>query len=791
MKRSPLGGILLWSLVLTASLAADAGVLVPSSKKKVPDPALLSLEELQVRIRVDHRLMRVQLTQVYASHTGDILEGTYVFSFPPGASLSDFAIWDGVTRIPGVVLEKRKAAEIYQELASQAIDPGLLQMGEAGEESEIPAGYFTVKVAPIPPYGYKRVELEYQQALPVAGGQVAMYLPLKSRLWPAQKAAAVSLDLQIDDGRPIQDFALTSKLYPVPWTQPAPGKVEGRWEGKGVVLAEDFGFRWRVDAAQPSSVFLTWRGRESDLRAGRQLTAIDAPAQGELEDGYFLLDQLFPSAAAGPDRPPLTAVLVVDASLSMWWDKLRQAEDALKAFTAALRGGDSFNLILFNETAKAVFPSPVPASPENVRKAMDAFYAAYLSGGTNPVPALEEAVRQANAAATPEKCLVLIGDWVPTAGTLKNSTVIKKAEPLLKGKPLRVHGVLTGDDANRPLLETLATWTDGQLLWLGERDSLADELALFAGRLGQQPYGELRLDAPGAAFFQVYPAHPVSIFAATTGAWVGRYKPLAEPPTLTLRGLNPDRTPFEQKVAAPLPEQDLGHPLLPRFWARARVDYLLDKINREGEDAASIREIVALAQKFKFVTPYTSFLAAPRSLLRPRVIQPRDPVLRIEADPSVTAASVQLPWGEILPLDYLPELAVWQARFFVPGDVPDGAHRCLVMLRDRAGRLFREEKTFVIDSAAPAARWLNPVAEARAGGTLALRVDAPPDTRLLHASLEGAGRVALRWDAAAGCSLGTLKLPPGSPPGARRLTLLAEDTAHNVYRKDYAVRILP
>ena len=173
------------------------------------------------------------------------------------------------------------------------------------------------------------------------------------------------------------------------------------------------------------------------------------------------------------------------------------------------------------------------------------------------------------------------------------------------------------------------------------------------------------------------------------------------------------------------------------------------------------------------------------------MIQPRDPVLRIQADPAVVSASVQLPWGEILPLERLPELAVWQARFFVPGDVPDGAHRCLVMLRDRAGRLFREEKSFVIDSVAPAARWLNPVAEARAGDTLALRVDAPPDTRLLNASLEGAGRVALRWDAAAGCSLGTLKLPPGSPPGGRRLTLLAEDTAHNVYRKDYAVRILP
>ena len=36
MKRSNLGGILLWSIVLSAALAADAGVLIPSSQKGVP-----------------------------------------------------------------------------------------------------------------------------------------------------------------------------------------------------------------------------------------------------------------------------------------------------------------------------------------------------------------------------------------------------------------------------------------------------------------------------------------------------------------------------------------------------------------------------------------------------------------------------------------------------------------------------------------------------------------------------------------------------------------------------------
>ena len=60
-----------------------------------------------------------------------------------------------------------------------------------------------------------------------------------------------------------------------------------------------------------------------------------------------------------------------------------------------------------------------------------------------------------------------------------------------------------------------------------------------------------------------------------------------------------------------------------------RVDALLEKIDQNGEDKASIDEIIQLSRKYKFVTPYTSFLAAPRSLLRR--VPPPIPALRPSA----------------------------------------------------------------------------------------------------------------------------------------------------------------
>src|SRR6476646_6996402 len=126
-------------LLLVAVLAApipllgDAGVLIPGDGS-APDPSVLSLDQMAVDIRIDNQDARVAIRQVFASHRPNVLEGEYLFAMPSRATLSDFAVWDGVTRIPGVILERRRAEELYESLKQQQIDPGLLQQGGRGTE---------------------------------------------------------------------------------------------------------------------------------------------------------------------------------------------------------------------------------------------------------------------------------------------------------------------------------------------------------------------------------------------------------------------------------------------------------------------------------------------------------------------------------------------------------------------------------------------------------------------------------------------------------------------------------
>src|SRR5512145_1320194 len=160
--------IILCSLLTPVVTAwGDAGVLIPSSDTDKPDPAKLSLQDMQVSILVDNQHATVSVRQIFASHVGAVLEGQYLFAINPEALVSDFAVWDGPVRIPGVILERKRAEEIYNALRLQEIDPGLLQQAEQGEEGGSRMSFFSARITPIPAYGTKRLELAYTERLPL------------------------------------------------------------------------------------------------------------------------------------------------------------------------------------------------------------------------------------------------------------------------------------------------------------------------------------------------------------------------------------------------------------------------------------------------------------------------------------------------------------------------------------------------------------------------------------------------------------------------------------------------
>ena len=79
------------------------------------------------------------------------------------------------------------------------------------------------------------------------------------------------------------------------------------------------------------------------------------------------------------------------------------------------------------------------------------------------------------------------------------------------------------------------------------------------------------------------------------------------------------------------------------------------------------------------------------------------------------------------------------------------------------------------------------------GQTIDLKVSASANTRILIARMEDAGAipVALRWDARAAANTGPLTIPEQTIPGIYKLTVTAEDIAHNIATQEVQIEVLP
>jgi Ca-activated chloride channel family protein len=474
----------------------------------------------------------------------------------------------------------------------------------------------------------------------------------------------------------------------------------------------------------------------------------------------------------------------------MQWEKLERSYAAASKILEALRPQDQFNLLLFNTRVDSFRPQPVAADTSTVMAAMEWLRSSHLRGGTDLEKALDAGLTQASVSGS---ALVLLTDGGADRGLVSTGKLAPwyaaRWSQIAANQRPKTDIFAVGDDANLPLLRLLAR-NDGVLESVLSTEPVDFKLATFLSEMGQSPIGDLHLTvSKQAAVDKVYPLDD-AVFDGGEAAWVGQYLKPVKSASFDVDGKQRGQ-PVTADTKAALPAQDLEHDQLPRLWAGARVQALLDQIDREGETEAAIEEIIRLARKYKFVTPYTSFLAAPRALLRPRVIRPGDPVLRIHTDPAIVSVIALFPFGLEKPLRYLAGEDVWQTRFLAPPEMSDGTYAVRLVLRDKDGQVYRESKSFVIATTPPTLNVHLDRTRYHAGEMVPLTVHASQTTRTLTARVEGLSPVSLRWNPGAAASTGQLWLPSGLPSGDYVVTVTAEDVAHNLGSREVHIEVVP
>lgn len=756
---------------------SQTGVLIPSNKS-VPDASVLSLQTMNVDICIDNQTATVRVVQIFDNHTDQNLEAKFLFALPDRASVADFAIWEGDARIPGVMMERRRANKVYGEIKQKMIDPGILQQAdEKGGNSA-----FSAKVFPITPYGTKRIEMEYTENLPIENLSSSFTFPLKPNLGESQNVGEFNLTVCVYNEHLISNIRYDLQKFPLQISRQTETEFEAEFHARDYNLTDDFSFRYRLDVPESQFSFIAYRAPEN-------ISAYDLrnPKIAEKNaDGFFEARAIFNEHSAEKTQPR-RVLLMLDTSLSMYGEKLQRAVEAIDFFLHNLNAQDEFNVILFGNGANAFSERVLPATPENVENALNFIKSSHLGGGTNLKKAFEKAIELQNGFSGGERSIILISDANPTKETTDLKTLIKIFEKK-SANSIKLYAFAIGNDANTSLLEELTAKTHAYFTKLRETEDISAALKIFFSKVGTPTVENLRFSAADEEnFYQIYPTAENS-FDGSGFSFVGRYKTPKESERINFSAqFGAYNLALSKNVN--LPEFADLHKHLPRLWAKARIDALVREINAGGEREDYINEIIRLSQKYKIVSPYTAFLAAPRALLRPRLIQPGDPVIRVKTDESIREVYAVLPFGETQPFTFLESEGVWEMRFLAPAWMPDGVYSCRLILTDKDGNGFEEKKTFVVDSHAPKVKINLRETSVKPGEEINISVSADSDTARLTAKLYGAKPVQLFWSNEEKANIGKMRIPESVAPGKYVLTVTAEDFAHNQNSEEIILEI--
>ena len=85
---------------------------------------VLTIDAVHIRTAIAGGVAQTEVEQVWRNDTDAAQEGSYLFPLPEGATVSDFALYDGDRKMVGRLLDKDQAADTYEGIVRR-VDPRL------------------------------------------------------------------------------------------------------------------------------------------------------------------------------------------------------------------------------------------------------------------------------------------------------------------------------------------------------------------------------------------------------------------------------------------------------------------------------------------------------------------------------------------------------------------------------------------------------------------------------------------------------------------------------------------
>ncbi|RZN25395.1 marine proteobacterial sortase target protein [Bradyrhizobium sp. Leo121] len=594
---------------------ARSGSLLLKTDEGYDDAVRLGTD---VDLTVSGPTIRARVTQIFRNPTKDWVEAVYVYPLPTGGAVDTLKMVVGDRIVVGDIKERRQARVIYEQAKRNGQKAALT-------EQERP-NIFTNSVANIGPGETVLVQIEYQEPVQQSGNEFSLRVPMV--VAPRYNPAPIvqSVDLRPDGGGwgatksdpvPDRDRITPTVLDPAKHAPVNPTNITVRLQA-GFPLGEVKSHHHIVKIEDVDDATRLIKLAEGLVPADRdfELTwkpaAEKAPSVGlfreHVGDADYLLAFVTPPAVIEAEQKPRPreVIFVIDNSGSMGGTSIVQAKASLIYALGRLQPNDRFNVIRFDDTMDALFPSAVPADSEHLGRATAFVSALRANGGTEMVPAMRAALTdRSDGDSDHVRQVVFLTD-----GAVGNEQQLFETITAMRGRS-RIFMVGIGSAPNTYLMTRAAELGRGAFTHIGSTDQVEERMRALFAKLENPAVTNLSAKF-SEAHAEITPAILPDLYRGEPLVLAARLDKLAG--SVETKGRIGDRP---WLVTLPLANVAEGKGLS-KLWARRKIDDAeVARTTRQASPDDADKTILALALEHQLVTRLTSLVAVDKTPSRP------------------------------------------------------------------------------------------------------------------------------------------------------------------------------
>jgi Ca-activated chloride channel family protein len=316
--------------------------------------------------------------------------------------------------------------------------------------------------------------------------------------------------------------------------------------------------------------------------------------------GFFTLVLHPPQALDDVPRQPREMVFVVDCSGSMQGEPLAACKRAMRRCLRRLDANDTFQIVRFSNTASALGPKPVPATPANLERGRRFVDGLATEGGTMMIHGIRAAL---DAPRDSERYRIVS---FMTDGFIGNEREIL-AEVHARVGDSRIFSFGVGNSVNRYLLERMAQAGRGAAAYVRIDEDGERAVDGLYRRLERPALTDVEVDWGGMGATDVFPEALPDLFVGRPLVVAGRFRGQGRT-EVRVRGRMGGR-PAEVAIPVDLDDPAATHEAIAKLWARARIASLDARMDRGGDERELAGAIRDTALEHGLVSAFTAFVA--------------------------------------------------------------------------------------------------------------------------------------------------------------------------------------